>query len=98
LTALLHLKSLVPFAAEWWYTFPGIIKPIILDRPIENLGFSGGLEQYLRLREILSLEAIVKKSWREWRALSGFDYILFNELVRFLDSENLVHFLDQPES
>jgi len=25
LTALLHLKSLVPFAAEWWYTFPGII-------------------------------------------------------------------------
>ncbi|MEO7211293.1 hypothetical protein, partial [Mucilaginibacter sp.] len=25
LTARLHLKMLAPFAAEWWYTFPGII-------------------------------------------------------------------------
>ncbi|WP_295720490.1 hypothetical protein [Mucilaginibacter sp.] len=25
LTAHLHLKTLAPFAAEWWYTFPGII-------------------------------------------------------------------------
>jgi len=33
LTALLHLKSLVPFAAEWWYTFPGIISIVFL---IEN--------------------------------------------------------------
>lgn len=67
----------------------------ILDRPISDLDLSAGCKAYLENNGIDELRDVIGKGWKGMRETDAFNYIHFNELVRFLDEADLVHLLQK---
>jgi DNA-directed RNA polymerase alpha subunit len=67
----------------------------ILEQPIEQLNLSQESKAYLKNSGFNNLKEVIETGWQGLRELKDFDYLRFNELVRFLDSCNLIHLLDK---
>jgi hypothetical protein len=67
----------------------------ILDRPVSDLNLSADCKTYLKNNGIDKLVDVTNKGWKGMRETDGFDYVLFNEVIRFLDGAGLVHLMEK---
>lgn len=67
----------------------------ILEQPVVDLNLSAGCKKYLKNDGIDKLIEVTNKGWKGMRETDGFDYVLFNEVIRFLDAAGLVHLMEK---
>lgn len=67
----------------------------ILEQPVEQLSLSQGCICYLKNIGFRNLGEVTAMGWQGLRELEDFDYLCFNELVRFLDQYNMVHLMEK---
>ncbi len=67
----------------------------ILEQPVADLNLSAGCKKYLKNNGIGKLSEVTDKGWKGMRETDGFDYVLFNEVVRFLNAAGLVHLMEK---
>jgi len=66
----------------------------ILHEPFCKLGFSGEFLVVAELAGFFSLADLLEKRTWDLLRLPGFDYHLLGELVSFLESRHLGHYID----
>lgn len=67
----------------------------ILFIPIEQLNLSQNCIINLKNMQIGKLQDVVDIGWQGLREKQGFDYIYFNEVVRFLTDNGIVHLMER---
>jgi len=67
----------------------------ILEQPLSDLNLSPGCKTYLKNNGICRLTEVTCKGWKGMRETDGFDYVLFNEVIRFLDEAGLVYLMEK---
>ena len=67
----------------------------ILEQPIEAIELSNDCRLYLKGQGFCNLKEVIAKGWGGLRKMDDFDYLKFNELIRFLDSKNLLALLER---
>jgi hypothetical protein len=77
------------------YFFMENSKLEILEQPVSDLNLSAGCKTYLKNNGIGKLREVICKGWKGMRQTDGFDYVLFNEVIRFLDDAGLVHLMEK---
>jgi len=70
-------------------------KAKILEQPVEQLGLSQGCIYYLKNTGFSNLSEVTAAGWQGLRESADFDYLYFNELVRFLDQYHMVHLMEK---
>jgi len=76
------------------YFFMEENKLVMLNQQIDELCISDDCKLYFKRQGFASLQEVVAKGWAGLRAMENFDYIKFNELIRFLRSQNLLSLMD----
>ena len=66
-----------------------------LQLPFERLELSSDCILHLKKMGLNNLQDASALGWQGLRDMDGFNYNYFNELVRFLDSRQLTHILQQ---
>jgi len=70
-------------------------KENILLIPIEHLNLSEECKTNLKGLGIGKLQDVITKGWQQLREMKDFNYIRFNEVIRFLDANGLVYLLEK---
>jgi len=70
-------------------------KKPILEQPIDAIVISDGCRLYLKQQGFHNLKEVIDKGWVGLRGMKEFDYIKFNELIRFLDTKNLLILMER---
>ena len=68
-------------------------KPI-LEQPIDAITISDGCKLYLKQQGFNNIKEVIDKGWAGLMGMKEFDYIKFNELIRFLDTQNLLTLME----
>jgi len=66
----------------------------LLQLPIDQLDLTPGCIAYSTELGFKTLEEVPAKGWGYLQAMEGFNYIWFNEIVRFLGKHNLLNLLE----
>ena len=66
-----------------------------MQLPIEQLNLSPDCINYSKELGFSNLQEITSKGWGELQSMKGFNYIWFNEIVKFLDSIQMLHLLEK---
>jgi len=69
----------------------------ILIIPIEKLKLSSGCIANMKDLEICSLQDFINKGWQRILEMENFDYIKFNEVIRYLNGNGLVYLLEKKD-
>jgi hypothetical protein len=69
----------------------------MLLTPVEKLELSKDCIDNLQSMHIINLQDLIKKGWQGLMDMEQFDYILFNEVVRFLTRHGIVHLLERTK-
>ncbi len=67
----------------------------ILEQPIDAIEVSNDCRMYLKGQGFNNLKEVIAKGWGGLRKMDGFDYLKFNEIIRFLDSKNLLALMER---
>lgn len=70
----------------------------ILRSPIEELGLTSNCEAYLSRMEFKCLDEFIKKGWSDLRNHPHFNYIYFNEVVSYLQKNDLLFLMERQNS
>ncbi|MEZ2338327.1 hypothetical protein AB6735_21955 [Mucilaginibacter sp. RCC_168] len=70
------------------------IKLEILTLPIDEIALSDDCKLYLKQQGFSNLQEVIAKKWNGLREMDGFDYRKFNELIKFLQSQNLLSLME----
>lgn len=71
------------------------VKEKLLITPIEQLDLSQDCIANLRKMQVRKLQDIIDKGWQGLRDSQGFDYISFNEAVKLLADNGIVHLMEK---
>jgi len=66
----------------------------IIEQPINAIAISDDCKLYLKQQGFNILKEVIDKGWVGLRGMKEFDYIKFNELIRFLDTQNLLALME----
>jgi len=66
----------------------------IIEQPINAIAISDDCKLYLKQQGFNILKEVIAKGWVGLRGMKEFDYIKFNELIRFLDTQNLLALME----
>lgn len=66
----------------------------ILDTPIAKLALTEDFKKKSAELGFITIRQMTDKGWGELLIMDGFCYTWFNELVRFLKSHDLLHYLE----
>ncbi|RYG12322.1 MAG: hypothetical protein EOO07_19235 [Chitinophagaceae bacterium] len=66
----------------------------ILNQPIDEINVSNDCRSYLKKQGFSNLQEVIAKKWNGLREMDGFDYRKFNELIKFLQSQNLLSLME----
>jgi len=67
----------------------------ILEQPIEAIAVSDSCKLYLKGQGFNNLKEVISQGWDGLRKMENFDYIRFNEIIRFLDTKNLLPLMER---
>jgi hypothetical protein len=67
----------------------------ILESSIDQLGLTAECEAYLTSMNILALNDFIKKGWLTIRNHPKFNYILFNEVISYLQKNDLLYLMEK---
>lgn len=66
----------------------------ILCQSIDEIKVSDDCKVYLKQQGFSNLQEVIAKKWNGLREMDGFDYRKFNELIKFLQSQNLLSLME----
>jgi hypothetical protein len=67
----------------------------ILSVPVEQLPLTEDCVANLKGLHLNTLQEIIDRGWQNLRETKGFDYICFNEVIRLMAANDIVHLMDR---
>jgi DNA-directed RNA polymerase alpha subunit len=71
------------------------VKEKLLNTPIDQLDLSQDCIANLRKMQVRKLQDIIDKGWHGLRESQAFNYISFNEVVKLLADNGIVHLMEK---